>query len=70
MAKRVPAVINGYGLKSTYGKKAKDSKMAPSFSAGEYYGSGVRNPTGTLVYDSITGESGKPDIRKPPRSLA
>lgn len=38
--------------------------------SGDYYGTGVRNPVGTIQRDYLNGSTSKPKKMKPPKSLA
>jgi hypothetical protein len=64
--------VGGYGLKSPYvfNPSDADQRAGPSQAAGDYYGTGVRNPMGRLRDASGTNPVSKGKLKKPPKNLA
>ena len=55
-------------------KKSKVNKQAhvanTKYGMGDHYGTGIRNPVGTLRDSYVTYNMGKKKLGKPPKSLA
>jgi len=64
--------ITGYGLKSPYAFEPSDANARGQSvaGAGNYFGSGIRNPMGTLRDATGTNQVSNKGLKKPPKSLA
>jgi hypothetical protein len=64
--------VGGYGLKSPYAFNPSDTNTRGQSvaGAGDYYGTGVRNPMGRIRDASGTNPVSKKGLTKPPKSLA
>lgn len=64
--------VSGYGLKSPWDFSGPDAdqRAAPSPGAGDYYGTGIRNPMGRIRSSSVGNPVSPGKLGKPPKSLA
>ena len=64
--------VSGYGLKSPYAFNPSDTNTRgqTATGAGNYYGTGVRNPMGKMRSTSLGNPVSKAGLTKPPKTLA